>query len=259
MEKVEKKTETTKPSNWEVKDRVYILKHDKAPLVFTVPTRHTNKAPLLWFDKEKGYQRELRYATNMPSVFVDEQKGEAILGHIMFRNGLLQVEAKDQNLQMLLSNYHPYLEKGVYFEKDEVQKAENQLDYLEMEIAALNIAKQLDVEHAEAIMRVEKGSVVNKLTSKELKRDLLLFARNNPGLFLELANDENVELRNFGIKAVEASILKLSPDQRTFTWASNGRKVMVVPFDEHPYSALAAFFKTDEGIEIYKNIEKRLK
>ena len=34
---------------------------------------------------------------------------------------------------------------------------------------------------------------------------------------------------------------------------------MTVPFDEHPYSALAVFFKTDEGLEIYKNIAKRLK
>jgi len=111
---------------------------------------------------------------------------------------------------------------------------------------------------AEAIMRVEKGSGVSNLSSKELKRDLLVFARNNPKLFLELADDENVMLRNFGIKAVEAGILRLSSDQRNFMWGSNGRKLMVIPFDEHPYTALAHWFKTDEGMEIYSNIEKRL-
>ena len=84
-------------------------------------------------------------------------------------------------------------------------------------------------------------------------------AKKNPDLFLELVKDDNVELRNFGIKAVEAGVLKLSPDNRVFLWANNDRKVMTVPFDEHPYSALAAFFKTDEGLEMYKNIEKRLK
>ena len=47
--------------------------------------------------------------------------------------------------------------------------------------------------------------------------------------------------------------MKLSQDQRTFTWASNGRKLMNVPFDENPYSALAAWFKTDEGVEVYKS------
>ena len=110
---------------------------------------------------------------------------------------------------------------------------------------------------AEAIMRVESGSKVANLSSKELRRDLLLFAKRNPRLFLELVTDDNVQLRNFGIKAVEANIIKLSPDQRHFMWSSNDRKIMTVPFDEHPYSALAAWFKTDEGMEIYQNIEKR--
>ena len=36
------------------------------------------------------------------------------------------------------------------------------------------------------------------------------------------------------------------------------RKIMTVPFDEHPYSALASFFKTDEGMEVLSAIEKRL-
>ena len=111
---------------------------------------------------------------------------------------------------------------------------------------------------AEAVMRVEIGSKVSSVSSKELKRDLLIFAKKNPKLFLDLINDENVVLRNFGIKATEMGIIKLSSDQRTFTWSSNNRKLMTVPFDEHPYSALAAWFKTDEGVEIYSNIEKRL-
>jgi len=99
---------------------------------------------------------------------------------------------------------------------------------------------------------------VSEMSSKELKRDLLLYAKKKPGLFLELVNDENVMLRNFGIRATEMGIIKLSQDQRTFSWGSNDRKLMNVPFDEHPYTALAHWFKTDEGMEIYANIEKRL-
>ena len=124
---------------------------------------------------------------------------------------------------------------------------------------ALKIAKDLDIDMVEAIMRVEIGSKVSELSSKELKRDLLLYAKRNPILFLELVNDDNVELRNFGIKATELGIIKLSQDQRTFSWGSNDRKLMNVPFDEHPYTALAHWFKTDEGMEIYSNIEKQLK
>ena len=75
---------------------------------------------------------------------------------------------------------------------------------------------------------------------------------------MELVRDENVHLRNVAIRATEAGIIKLSQDQRSFSWASNNRKLMNVPFDENPYSAMAAFFKTDEGVEIYKSIDKKL-
>ena len=87
----------------------------------------------------------------------------------------------------------------------------------------------------------------------------MLFAKRNPVLFLELATDDSVELRNVGAKAVEAGFLKLSDDQRTFTYGDGNRKLMTVPFDEHPYSALASYFKTDDGMEVYKTILKRLK
>jgi hypothetical protein len=253
-----KTRQITKPKNWEIKDRVYYLTGNKQPIVKVIATKHTSKRPLLWFDEEKGYQRELRYATNQPSPFVDEQEGAVTLEQIAFRDGSLFVPKSRQNLQLLLSLYHP-LKDSIYSELDEVKNAEDDLDYLEVEIEALNLATKLEIDMLEAILRVEAGSKVNTMTSKEVKRDVLLMARRNPSLFLELANDENVQIRNFGIKAVEAGIIKLSDDQRNFQWGSNGRKLMAVPFDENPYSALAAWFKTDEGVEVYKSIEKRLK
>ena len=245
-------------TQWEIKDRIYYLTTKEQPLVFSLPSKHTRRKPLLWFDTEAGFQKELRYATNQPSPLADEQKGMATLGRIVFRDGALAVPAREQSLQKMLSIYHP-LKNVIYEEHNEVEIASDDLDYMELEIEALTIAKDLDLDIAEGILRVELGSKVTKMTSKELKRDLLLFAKRNPALFINLAQDENVQLRNFGIKAAEANLIKLSPDNRQFTWASNGRKLMTVPFDEHPYSALAAWFQTDEGLEVFSNLEKRLK
>ena len=238
--------------NWEIKDRTYYLRDGLSPLTYTI-----NSRGIYWFDEEKGYERELKYTVNQKTPFVDEFKGDAILGHITFNDGVLSVPKEKQTLQKLLSLYHP--QKGRLFnEFDPVETAVDELQDIEIEIEALNVAKNLDIDLAEAVLRVEQGNKVSNMTSKEIERDVLLYAKNNPSLFLELANDDNVQLRNFGIKAVEAGLLKLSADNRTFNWGSNDRKIMTVPFDEHPYSALAAFFKTDEGLEIYKNIEKRL-
>ncbi len=251
--KVEAPKIKAKPKNtWEVKDRVYYLTSKQKPL-----SRSIKSSNIFWFDEEKGYERELKYCENQRTVFVDEMKGDQRLSHIVFRNGALFVPKNKTILQQLLSKYHP-LSGSLYYEYKPAEVAANQIDRLELEADAILMARQIDIDTAEAIMRVEKGSKVSNMSSKELKRDLLLFARKNPSLFLELANDDNVKLRNFGIKAVEEGVLKLSNDQRYFMWGSTSRKLMTVPFDEHPYTALAHWFKTDEGMEIYSNIEKRI-
>ncbi len=245
--------ERLKPSNeWEIKDRVYYLSGNKTPI-----SKSIKSANIYYFDEEKGYERELKYCENQQTCFVDEMKGDQRLSHIIFRSGALFVEKEKTVLQKLLSLYHPNRENIFYEHKPSVIAAD-EIGVLNTQVDALIAARNVDIDMAEAIMRVEVGSSVTSLSSKELKRDLLVFARNNPKLFLELADDENVMLRNFGIRAVEAGILRLSSDQRNFLWGNNGRKLMVIPFDEHPYTALAHWFKTDEGMEIYSNIEKRL-
>jgi len=248
VEKPKEKKET-----WEIKDRVYFLNRNKKPLSYSIKSSNIH-----YFDEEKGYERELKYTSNQRTPFVDEMVGDQRLEHIIFRNGSLHVTREKTVLQKLLSNYHP--EKNIlFYEYSAEDVAVDEVEDLELEIDALLAARELDIDMAEAVMRVELGSKVSEMSSKELKRDLLIYAKRNPALFLELVNDDNVQLRNFGIKATEIGLLKLSSDQRTFTWGSNDRKLMNVPFDEHPYSALASWFKTDEGMEIYSNIEKQLK
>ena len=251
MAKIKEKATKVAPK-WEIKDKLYQLSTNESPIALMLKTRG-----MLWFDEEKGYEREIKYCENQKTIFVDEMKGPERLSRIVFRDGKLFVPKEKQTLQKFLA-IHPDMNKKFY-EYNPVKEAEDDLDVLEYEIQALTMAQNIDIDHAEAILRTELGNKVSKMTSKELKRDLLLFARSNPELFLELANDENINIRNIGIKAVENGIISLSSDQRTFKWASNDRKLITVPFDENPYSALAAYFKTDEGIEVYQTVEKKLK
>ena len=238
---------------WEIKNRTYFLRGKSKKSL----SRSIKSAGIYYFDEEKKYERELKYCENQRTCFVDEMQGDQRLSHIVFRRGTLHVPREKQSLQKLLSLYHPG-RKHIYTEYKPQIIAQSEVEIIELEIAALTAAQTLDIDMAEAVLRVEKGSEVSTMSSKELRRDLLVYAKKNPKLILELVNDDNVQLRNFGIKATELGILRLSSDQRTFSWASNDRKLMNVPFDEHPYSALAAWFKTDEGMEIYSNIEKRL-
>jgi hypothetical protein len=251
------KTKETLAPKWEIKDRRYYLLGNKEPLTYTLASKNSKRHPLLWFDKTSNTQKEIRYATNQNSPLVPEQHGEVTLGHVIFEEGVLAVSKEKQNLQKLLSLYHP--KKGqIYQEYQADVVAQDELEDINLEIEALIAAKEMEIDHAEAVLRVEIGSLVNNLTSKELRRDLLIMAKNNPAGFLDIASDENVGLRNIGIVAVEKGVIKISQDQREFHWGSNDRKLFTIPFDENPYSALAAWFKTDEGVEVFKTIEKKL-
>jgi hypothetical protein len=241
---------------WEIKDRTYVLTGNRSPISWTIQTKHTARKPLLYFDEATGINREIRYATNQRSLFVDEQDGAVTLSHVMFLDGVLHVPKEEQNLQKLLSLYHPERNK-LWEEVDEVREAEDEIDVLELELEALNLVNEIDIEHLEAIMRTELGSTVASLSSKELKRDAYRFAKSQPVLFLELVQDEDIKLRNLANRAVEVGILQLTDDNTVFKFA-NGKKVLTVPFEQHPYAALAQYFKTDEGVDLMKSITKKL-
>ena len=253
VEKTIVQTPVKNQNIWVIKDRVYALKEGLAPLSYTIKSSN-----IYYFDEEKGYERELKYTNNQKTPFVDEFVGDAKLEHITFEDGTLKVPKSKQTLQKLLSLYHPQRNQ-LFFEFDPEANAEDELDIMELEVEALNAAMSMEIDQVEAIVRTEVGNKASQMSSKELKRDLINIAKKSPKLFLELANDENINIRNMGIRAVEAGIIKLSPDQRTFTWGSTDRQLATVPYEENPYSALTAYFKTDDGIEVYKAIEKRLK
>ena len=238
--------------NWEIKDRTYILRNNMSPLTYKIKS-----TGLLYFDEDKGINREIRFADNQKSLFIDEQDGFAQLRHIVFQDGVLMVPRTQPLLQKLLSIYHPD-RLNLWEEIDHVKEAVDDIGIIELELEALKLVQELDIEHLEAILRTEIGSDVTKMSSKEIKRDCYLFAKSDPDLFIDVAKDEDIKLRNLANRCVETGIVKLTDDNTVFKWTTNGKKIMTVPFDGHPYAAFARFLKTDEGVDVMKAIEKKL-
>ena len=78
--------ETQVKDTWEMKDRRYYLIGDVSPLTYTLRSRG-----LVWFDEEKGYERELRNTSNQRTPFVDEFQGDGVMEHVSFIDGVLTV------------------------------------------------------------------------------------------------------------------------------------------------------------------------
>lgn len=236
------------------KTRVFVLKSKTTPIRYMIQTKHHSRKPLTYFDGQMN--RALRYASNQISPFLDEQDGYATLEPIVFEDGKLVVPEFEVNLQKFLMIHPQYGKLFVEFDKEgDAQKAyENLNTQLEAQIAIRN----LSIEELEAVARVAlKGTNadVSNMTSSELKRDMLIWAKNNPVEVHEIINDENIKLRNIAVRAVEMNILHVKSDQRTVVWEEDKRqKVLTAPYGENVYSALAAYFKTDEGLDAMQKI-----
>lgn len=252
---VKKEPTVVKEEKWVQKDRIYILKNGATPVHFILRSKHSTSKPLQFFDGTK--QRALRYASNQESLFVDEQYGDVTLPAIIFENGKLDVRAEQVALQQFLSIYHPD-RNSVFVEFDPESIAENEMKNLDLELDAMNMARDMDISDLEAIARVVLRGRVSNMKASEIRRDMVQHARRNPQEFISLANDENIKLRNLAVRAVEEGFMKVLDDAVTVVWRDNGEKVITAPWGENVYSALAKYFKTEEGINTMQALMNKL-
>lgn len=238
-------------------DKSYKLTRDKAPLSFTIPSRNTKRASLLYFDEETGVNRSLRYAKNQKSIFEDEQDGTAILEPIIFEDGFLRVPKENQVLQKFLA-HHPQNGKS-FVEVDREKDASVDVDQLDLALEAQVMAKDLDIEMLETVARVVIGLRVDNLTTAELKRDVRLFAGRYPADFMESLNDPLLTLQNKCAKFFSEGLLVLKNKKDVyFNIKGNKKKLLTVPYGEDPLFILASFLQSDEGLEVMRILEDKL-
>jgi len=237
----------------------YRLKTDVAPLAFMLASHNNKRTPLLYFDEELGSNRALRYARNQKSPFEDEQDGNAILEPIVFEDGFLNVDRGNQVLQEFLY-YHP--QNGQTFEEvnKEVDAAE-ELEVEELILDAQVLAKELDLSTLESLSRVLFGAGSDRKSTAELRRDMLVFSRNNPVEFIDMLNDPSLQVYDDVAKFFGASLLLVKNKNRDiyFNLPTNKTKLLTVPFGEDPQDIAASYMQTDEGIETYKLLNRMLK
>ena len=238
--------------------KAYRLKNDSAPLNYMLASHNSSRSPLLYFDEETGVNRPLRYARNQKSPFVDEQDGSAILEPIVFEDGMLVVEKANQVLQQFLY-YHPSRDR-VFEEVDNERDASEDVEILEMELNAQIVAKELSFEKLLSVSRILLGGSVDRLSTPELKRDILLFAKYNPEDFMEVVNDPDLEFGDEVRQFFDEKLLSLRNNNKDvyFNLKGNKKKMLTVPFGEDPYHVVGSYLKTDEGIEIYQGLSKLL-
>ncbi len=240
--------------------KVYKLTGGKSPLAYMLSSRHSQRSPLLYFDEKEGINKPMRYARNQRSPFEDEQDGNAILEPIVFEDGMLVAQKENQVLQQFL-HYHPG-NGSVFVEVNKEQDALKELNEAESVLEAQIIAKELanNTQKMIQVSRVLMGNVVDSMTIPELKRDLLVYSKNNPEDFINTINDPMLQLQDDVYQIFKAGFLqKRNSDKEVYyNLPNNKKRLLSVPFGEDPDWIVASFFQSDEGVEIYKLLKNRL-
>lgn len=239
-------------------DKAYKLTRDAAPLSFMLPTRNSRRFPLMYFDEEKGINRPLRYARNQRSPFEDEQDGNAILEPVIFELGMLHVPKTNPVLQEFL-HYHPL--NGVKFvEVDEEKDAQEYIDELNIEADALIAARELSLDAIENISRVLFNKDTSKVSTAELKRDILVFARKEPRVFLNTLDDPMLRMQGNIQLFFDKGLLSFRKNKKEvwYNTPSNKTRMLIVPFGEDPMYVVSSFLQSDEGLDQLSMLESLL-
>lgn len=236
-------------------DKLYKLRRDVAPLSYILPSRNSHRHPLMYFDGTSN--RALRYSPNQKTPFEDEQDKNVILEPIIFEDGFLKVPKTNPVLQWFLE-IHP--DNGKKFEVvDNEKDAETELEAMNYEVDALIAAKQLGLNDLERIGRVILGRDVTKMSTAELKRDVLVYARRNPKEFLNTLNDPMTNMSATVALMFDKGLLGYRSGKDVhFNLPNNKKRMLTVPYGEDRDYIVASYLQSDEGLETFKLLEPML-
>lgn len=242
----------------ELKDRVYKLTRNRAPLSCIIPSRSSRNSALLYFDEKMGVNRAIRYAINQKSCFEDEQDDNVVVTPIIFDDGMLRVPRTNPVLQEFL-HYHP-LNGKKFVEVDYGKDAEQQVEELNAQVDALIEAKSLSLEQLENVARVLFSKDISNITTAELKRDVLIYAKQNPTTFLNILSDPKLKLQSTIQQFFDNKLIAFRNKQREvyFNLDNNKKRLTTIPFGVDPIQYLSDWFKSDEGVDILVFLEKQL-
>lgn len=250
-------------------DKSYrLLKY--SPLTYELKTGRDNN--LVVFDPNAnngaGDTRAIKHCPNEKSIFVDEQSKLGVVESIIFVNGVLHVPATKVRTQQFLE-LHPSL--GKTFE--EINQEADAQDMLEWEDLILDMKTEIRKKAREEGGIEEIRVLVSALTSDiggtakmspaELRYAAFELVESNPDRFINddgeisIFDDSDITRQAIANNAFASGVVTLSPDSKSILWSDNKSPICSVPSGKTYRKFFAEFLKTEDGIEVMKELNKR--
>ena len=118
----------------------------------------------------------------------------------------------------------------------------------------------MSIDKIETLSRVLFGRDTSKISTVELKRDILVFAKNDPRTFLSAVNDPALKFQSTVSLIFEKGFLTFRKSNKEvwFNIDSNKTKMLNIPYGENPMDIVVSYLQSDSGLDTYKILEKLL-
>jgi len=235
----------------------------KTGMSLYIANKHSESKDLLHYDEKKDESRALRYATNVKSIFEDEQ-GDGIIktAPIMFEYGILQVPTKKPNLIEFLA-LHPdnKANGGSIFELvDHAAQNEAKEKAEELQFEAMLLAREIGVSEQKAITRAVLPSRVDKMTPKEMSDWIKGYAKSNPQDFMDLAKSSEASRNNVIGEALAKGIIEFKRENSEVFWSHGTRngRICRIAAGKDANVELEKFLMSNKGKSDFEDIELAL-
>lgn len=244
-----------------IKEKMYQLVGSKSPVSLVLQSRDNPQRRLLHNDAEKKKNRSLRYASNQESPFVDEQDENFICEPIVFEDGVLSVPETNYTLQKFLDLHPDNVKNGgnIFYLWDPKKNAEEKLKMEDLLLDAKVAARDMKPEKMASIIRVFTEKNPEMMDVSELKWEIRQIANNYPKEFLNTLEDPELEVFDLAVRAINDGYVTVRDNGRNihYNQKENKKRILVVPMDEEPASALNAWFKTEDGFEFFEFLQRQ--
>jgi len=119
-------------------------------------------------------------------------------------------------------------------------------------------ARELSIEQIEAVTRVAFGTAPSNITSAELRRDILLFAKQGPHSFLAVVGDASLQIDSKVQSFFDTRVLTFRNNKKEvfFHTPSNKKRMLTISFGEDPLYVVSSYLQSDEGLDVLEFLEK---
>jgi hypothetical protein len=99
--------------------------------------------------------------------------------------------------------------------------------------------------------------LTDKMTTAELKRDVMLFAKRYPQDFMEAVNDPSLKMNNIAARAMSDGYLSYRNNKKEifYNLKDNKKKLLTIPYGDDPLYVLSSYLQSDEGMDLYKFLD----